>query len=321
MKKLLLKIRKWLKGDAAKGQMNLYFSRFSTHAFTDLKCRNAVQYEASITRLYHTIEKGLSYENYRAGFGKSNVEKLLTSMEQYAAKFDTTAFFYETALSCLNAYIEKNKVHGHEDPALEQRIQALPGTANGLGGVVSVSKPDEKALASQDLEDLLRSRHSIRHFSQEPVDMEALKKAIALAQFTPSACNRQGWRTRIIADKNVLETVLKNQNGNAGFGQEFDKLLVITADLRCFQRGRELFQAFIDGGMYAENVLNGLYRACIGAVPLSAALTPEQEANVRRAISMHDAEVFILMVGIGNYPAGEFLTTRSERHPADIIVI
>lgn len=319
MNPLVKKVRKLLAGDAGKKLLDAYFARFEAYAFTDLSCRDAVQFEASITRLYHTIEKGLSYSNYRAGFGKANVEKLLTSLEQYAASYDTTAFFYETAFSCLENYIAKNKAHGYEDAALEQRVRALPGKSNGLGGTVAVTKPEN--LDKANLEQLLTSRHSIRHFSGESVDMELLKQAISLAQYTPSACNRQGWQTRIIADKAVLETVLKNQNGNSGFGQEFDKLLIITADLRCFQKSRELFQAYIDGGMYAENVLNALYRYGIGAVPLSASLTPAQDAAVRSAISMHEAEVFILMIGIGNYPDGEFLTTRSERHPAKITVI
>lgn len=309
-------LRSLLSGDTVPQMFRRYLTRFRRYAFTDLQCRDAVQYEASITRLYHTIEKGLSYENYRPGFGKANVSKLLTSLEQYAARFDTTAFFYETALSCLEAYVEKNKSHGHRDAALEDRIAKLPGHSNGLGGTIHA-----EPCADTSFDALMRSRHSIRHFSGVPVDVEVLKSAIALAQFTPSACNRQGWKTRIVADKAAMETVLANQNGNTGFGQEFDKLLVLTADLRYFQKSRELFQAYIDGGMYAESVLNALYAKGIGAVPLSASLKTSQETKIRSALHMHDAEVFLLIVGVGSYPPGGTTTTRSERHPAVVEII
>ena len=165
---------------------------------------------------------------------------------------------------------------------------------------------------------MVKSRHSIRHFDAEPVDINVLKEAIRLAQFTPSACNRQGWKTRIIADKEKIKLILENQNGNRGFGQEIDKLLIVTADLRSQQKSRELFQAFIDGGMYAESILNSLFYYGIGAVPLSASLTPLQEKVVRETGNINDAEVLILIIGVGNYPNGSFLTTRSERKPIEV---
>lgn len=301
-------------------KIDVYKAVFEKYAFVDSECETLEQFEASIIRLYHTIEKGLAYEEYRACFGKDNVEKLITSLEQYASRgYDTTAFFYETALSCLNAYIQKNKASGYEDKAFEERVGKLPGKANNVGGTIIVLSPVNPELLTY--KQLVTSRHSIRHFSEKPVDVELLKEAIKLAQFTPSACNRQGWKTRIVADKEKIKTILANQNGNRGFGQELDKLLIVTADLRAQQKSREAFQAFIDGGMYAESILNCLYSKGIGSVPLSAALTADQEKNVRAAVGMDDAEVLIMFIGVGNYPEGEFLTTRSERKPIEIEVI
>lgn len=313
-------VRKRLTRQTAHSVLIKYYKLFKKMSFVDCQCRSRTQFDASITRLYHTIEKGLSYENYRPGFGKENVEKLIESLEQYAEKgYDITVFFYETALSCLKAYIQKNKAHGYEDLKLEERIYNLPGKANECGGTIIVSAPKHPELLTYS--QLITSRHSIRHFSNLPVDIGVLEEAIELAQFTPSACNRQGWKTRIIADIQKIKTILANQNGNRGFGQEIDKILVITADLRTQQRDREIFQAFIDGGMYAECVLNSLYCKGVGSVPLSASLTPEQDKNIRIAIGMDDAEIFILFIGVGNYPDGEFVTTRSERKPINVEVI
>lgn len=313
-------IKKRIIGSTTRNVMDRYYKKFEENSFIDCSCRTAEQFEASIIRLYHTIEKGLSYENYRAGFGKENVCNLLISLEQYSSKgFDTSAFFYETALSCLKEYLRKNKENGHEDSELELRVNKLPGKANKSGGTILVSAPVHPE--NLTYEQLVTMRHSIRHFSKEPVDGNLLQEAIKLAQYTPSACNRQGWKTRIVADKERIKTIIANQNGNRGFGQEFDKLLVVTSDLRAQQKSRELFQAFIDGGMYAESVLNCLYSKGIGSVPLSASLTAEQEKNIRKVVGMDDAEVFILFVGVGNYPKGEFLTTRSERKPIKVEVI
>lgn len=297
-----------------------YRRRYYRYSYEDTKCASIEQYDASIMRLCHTIEKGLSYADYRAGFGSDNVDKLVKTLEAYASDgLDTSEFAYRTALSCLNTYIEKNRLYGHVDHQLNERVGGLPGEDNGCGGtrVVSVPKDPE----SYTYERLITTRCSIRQFSKNPVDICTLKAVLELAQHTPSACNRQGWRTRIITDMEKMTVVLKNQNGNRGFGKEIDKLLVVTADLRAQQRSREIFQAFVDGGMYAANIINSLYSKGIGSVPLSASLTMKQEENVRDAIGMDDAEVIILFIGVGNYPEGEFLSARSERRPVRIDVL
>lgn len=324
IERIVRKVAVWAKNkvnnNKTKRDVASYLKRFIRYSYVDGKCETEEQFEASITRLYHTIEKGLAYENYRAGFGKDNVDMLITTLTQYKEKgFDTRKFCYSTALSCLNIYVSKNREYGVKNESLEKGIQSLAGTPNSCGGTRMVSRP--QGLDRMNYEELVKLRHSIRHFSTIPVELELLKKAIRLAQYTPSACNRQGWKTRIIADKRRILKVLDNQNGNTGFGHEIDKLLVVTADLRTEQRDRELFQAFIDGGMYAESIINSLFYYGIGSVPLSASLTPIQEHVIREEIGIDDAEVLILFIGVGNYPEGDFLTTQSERKKIDVEVM
>lgn len=297
-----------------------YYNRYSKNAFIDGKCKNEKQYEASITRQYHTIEKGLSYLEYRPGFGQRNVEALISSLEQYSKKYSTEKFFYRTALCVLKKYVEKNREYGVVDSALNERIKALPGTPNEFGGIIQFHPFTCEDTTKLDFQALVKNRHSIRHFSSQPVELDAVIRAVNLAQYTPSACNRQGWKTYIVDDKKVQTTLLENQNGNRGFGQEFDKLVVVTGDLRCFNRDREVFQVFIDGGMYAMRLLDSLFYEGIASVPLSAALRREQEDQVRKILNLDPAEMLIMFIGIGNYPE-ICQTTRSERKPAEFQVV
>ncbi len=307
--------------NATTKKMFNYLARYNKYAFSDIKCNDVAQYEAVITRWYHTIEKGLSYNDYRPGFGRENIEKLLNLMEEYSTRYDVSAFFYETALSCLHQYVEMNEDYGHYDEALKKRIEALPGDCNDCGGFVCVERESVTHVKYHSFGDFLKSRHSIRAFSDESVDLEKLKKAISISQFTPSACNRQGWRTIIISSKDKITEVLSNQNGNRGFGQEIDKLLLIVCDIRYFNKNREFFQPFVDGGMYAENVINALHDVGLGSIPLSASLTNEQELAIRNIMKLQDYEVLILFIGVGNYPV-MCKTAKSQRKPKiDIEVI
>lgn len=298
--------------------LKAYYKSFTSSSFDESDCRGEKQYEANITRLYHTIEKGLAYTDFRPGFGKSNVILLIETMKKYHADGgDIESFFYKTSLSVLFQYVLKNKECGYEDKEIEEMISSLSGTPNQCGGVVTFVKPEIDILQRMCYEELIKSRHSIRHFDSIPLDIDQVNKAIALAQYTPSACNRQGWRSRVVVNKKKITQILQNQNGNRGFGHEFDKLIVVTGDLRYFSIDRELHQVFIDGGMYAMRVLDSLYYYGIASVPLSASLTREQEDVIRPILNMNSSEVFILMIGIGNYPA-RCQTTRSERRPVEV---
>ena len=298
---------------------NDYYRRFIKYSFLGTKCRDERQYEAVITRWYHTIEKGLAYTNFRSGFGKRNLDFLLTSMENYVSDgYSPKEFFYETALSVLAAYQKKNARYGYIDEKLNARIAKLPGKPNNFGGTIDNACISLSDVQKLNYKDFVCSRHSMRHFSAEPVDKERILKAIQLAQKTPSACNRQGWQARIILDKEIMKKVLQNQNGNEGFGQEFGGLICVTGDLRCFNREREIYQVYMDAGMYAQSILNALHFENIASVPLSGSLTLAQEKNVRKLLGIAECEVIVMFIGIGNYP-DEGLTTRSERKESNPI--
>ncbi|MBR4344806.1 MAG: nitroreductase family protein [Lachnospiraceae bacterium] len=298
-----------------------YLKRYKKHTFNGVKCSDISQYEAVITRLYHTIEKGLSYENYRAGFGRNNIETLIKAIKNYLNDFnDVNRYFYRTAISVLKRYVEKNFQYGLKDDVLKKVIDRFPGNANDDGGEMTFVPKTKEELEKMNFRELMEDRHSIRHFSDKPVKTEKIVEAIKIAQHTPSACNRQGWKARIIANKSVIKNVLANQNGNSGFGQEIDKLIVVTSDLSYFNHDREVFQAFIDGGMYAESILNALHYSHIGSVPLSASLSCAQESNVRKILKMKDSEILILFIGAGNYP-DVCITTKSVRHEPRVEVI
>ncbi len=292
-----------------------YLSNFSRYSYTDRHCVELEQYEASITRLSHTIEKGLSFMDYRPGFGKNNIETLISTLDEFSKHFDVSAPCYETALSTLHEYVKKNKSFGYEDPAVEQQINKLPGQPNNEGGVIAYQPSGAEEVQKYPFSEFVKDRHSVRTFSAEPVSMERVRLALDLAKYTPSACNRQGWRTRVITNKELLQKILENQNGNRGFGNEIDKLIIVTSDIRYFQKSREVFQPFIDGGMYAQSLLYALHYCHIGTIPLSAALTDSQEAAVRELAKLDRSEVMILLIGIGNYKDECLIPKSSRKEP------
>lgn len=113
-----------------------YAARYKEYSFFGTQCRDERQYEAVITRWYHTIEKGLAYENFRPGFGKNNISSLTAAMEHYIkAGYSTDTFFFQAALSAIEQYIQKNRSYGLETLELEEKVDKvkLAGTKPGGG--------------------------------------------------------------------------------------------------------------------------------------------------------------------------------------------
>src|SRR5512137_1132041 len=59
-----------------------------------------------------------------------------------------------------------------------------------------------------ELADVIRARRSVRRFKPDPVPREVLEKILELAQWAPSAMNRQDWRFLVIAGEKK-EALLK----------------------------------------------------------------------------------------------------------------
>lgn len=280
------------------------------------------QLEARITKEYHSIEKGLSYEKIRLGFGVSVIKNLVRLMAIYKEKgYSLDAHFYLTALSNLNEYITMHEENNYDVSDLKELIGKVANKeANLDGGVWYKRKEDVLKSTQSNFMEFSLARHSVRDFSDEPVDVELIKDAIKLAQSTPSACNRQSWKIRIIATNELKKKIRENQNGNRGFGQKIDKFLLITTDNQSFSKPRERNQAHIDGGMHSMNLLYSLHYKGLATIPLSASLTIEQEKNLRSDLKISESENFIMFIGVGHYVDGYKVPKSTRRNPNIIVM-
>jgi len=63
---------------------------------------------------------------------------------------------------------------------------------------------DEESLASaRAYYELIRQRHSIRHFTDQPVDREVIETCIRAAGTAPSGANHQPWHFACVSDPEI----------------------------------------------------------------------------------------------------------------------
>lgn len=271
----------------------------SNHTDDDIQ---KMQY--TLSRETHTIEKGMSMRNPRRGFGQQKVTNLITRLRKYVKLYlNEDSVFLDYPLSTIQTYIDYTLSTGVDIPDIQKNFSFLlqeAGKTNvcGKAGVEKVTKKSILDKCNKDFESLLYSRHSIRYFSDTPVGDDIINKALELAQRTPSACNRQGWLTHVFRAPKSIDLV-KWQGGSRGFEDEIKCAILVTANLKAFLN-HEVHQAYIDGGLYAMNLINALHSLGVGTIPLSCGFMEKQISQLSR-FDIPENEVPIVIIGVGNY--------------------
>lgn len=232
-----------------------------------------VKMQFCISRQAHTLEKGKSLRQSREGFGKGKAALLEQEISRYRRLYGASPEV-EAAASILEAWRSDQ-----DSLIVPLKAQTIKNAAKG------------------DFDTLTSSRHSIRMFSSTGIKRSEVEEALEIASRTPSACNRQAWHSHIYSGQEAQD-ILKWQEGAKGFEKEIPMIIVVTCDLRGFL-SYEVHQAWIDGGLYAMNLLNALHYKGFGTIPLSCGFHYRKLKELHRH-GITDSQIPIMIIGFGN---------------------
>lgn len=181
-----------------------------------VKTKNAL--EAKILRQTHVLEKGMSLENPRQGFGVQKAMELLSFIEEfekygYQIKDSTPVC---NAIGVLDAYVEFHRERNVKAPDIAEKLEELkkyiPQTT-GTFGIESQSLECLERSIHGEFPEFIKSRHSVRQFSKTALKYGDVQNAVCLAMNAPSA--------RFIAAAghygNKSSLLVKNYAENLGF--------------------------------------------------------------------------------------------------------
>ena len=304
--------------------LNYYydFKRFIKYS-SSREIHSKTNLEAKIVMDCHTIEKGLTMPEPRLGFGKDLLFRLIGNCEQFLIKYGSDDEQLKHTVSVLLEYLEfhKNKNFGLND-MLIKKIKNLSLGFSNLTPTNQIDFTIEEYFSSSDKSFLpfSKSRHSVRNYIDENIDINLIEKSIEITQATtPSACNRQTSRAYLLSKRETIDEILKYQSGNRGFGHLSNKLIVLTAELGVFDGLHERNQAYIDGGMFAMNLLYALHSNKIATCILNCSHDFKKDKIMRKLCGIKDSEVFIAMIACGIPPANFKITISNRYNYLDIL--
>lgn len=266
----------------------------------------------------HVVEKGLSLKDVRIGFGVPKILTLLKQLRTYTERYNDqeTLIF---VLSVIEAYIDFHKQHKSEVNAailklyseLDAKVVTKVGFENLQGGTLHLKKRYIIDSLNSDFETFARSRHSQRQFTGVPIDISTLEKALSIAETTPSACNRQPWHTYVFTKKENIVRILDIQRGARQFKDEVSALFIVTATPNAFY-GSEYHQHFVNGGLYAMNLLYALHSQGLGAIPLNGGLEEYKAKRIMEFCEGSEHDELIMLIAVGEMQE-EFDVAKSAR--------
>lgn len=260
----------------------------------------------------HVLEKGITMPERRLGFGYERVRDIIKRCKNVISKYGNDHIEVQSTLKDLEQYL-----HIHEGVGFNLPEDILSGINEMLKYKIMDTtacfecSPEELFKNTNNFYEFAHSRHTVRWYSDEKVDKDYLVKAIELAQTAPSACNRQSVKVYVIDSEDKKKEVLKLQNGNRGFGDKADKILLITSDMKCWNYMNRSM-AYIDGGIFTQNLLYALHYHKICACTLNAGMTIEERKKLEKVVGYTSSEIPIVFITIGRVPE-HFKVAGSQR--------
>lgn len=297
--------------------------RYLLYSKTTDVAKNQKALISQIVARYHVIEKGLTMPETRMGFGKENILALINDLEIYVAKkFDTTEVQFRHAISVLAEYLDFHNVNNFVlEKDVESGIEKIINTISqeDVCKQKEISSAEYFSHQNSSFKDFALSRKSVRNFSTKDVKYEKIKEAINIAQYTPSACNRQPSRVHIVDDKILMKKVLDLQGGNRGFGHTGNKILIVTGELAVFAGASERNEVYTNVGLFSMGLLYALHYQGIGSCVLNWSKTSKTDRELRKIIPIPNSETVVMMILIG-YPSDDLKIACSMRDNTDSIV-
>lgn len=283
-----------------------------------------------LRRAVHRIEKSLLHGQRRIGAGI----EVAIAIVRYIELNETYDYLSESdigwAISALAQFVEKLKQDLRAFEGEEELFNRITSAYNQLEAVLKkypnyiqrryylLEEPiDVPYIQIDELRSFFTQRHSIRHFSDRHVSDECILRAIGVARYSPSACNRHGVSVTIVRDKSIRNEILEIQGGISGFEKYLNTVLVISGSRNAYPNYNERHAPYVEGSMFAMNLIWGLLAQSIYSVCLNWSYSrPSLDNHAHKIIGLPQYEEIVFLMAIG-YPMEKTKAPNSAKRSVE----
>lgn len=301
MQILANKIRAYGRPVKALSNFLYHFFRYVKYAAWHIKENEPQKREYNAVKIYHSLEKSMSYKARKLGSGWKDAFSLLKVLE-YAHAEGNERHGEKNAKGVLEKFISIEGNYGTENQKyIAQKLKNLNFESHTDSGTQNWDIARFNKGKLEVPEDFFLTRYSLREFSDSIVTDEVVQRVLKLAIKTPSVCNRQPWHIYTTNKSEVIDKALSFQNGNRGFGHKVPNLAIICADLRAFMGAAETYQHWIDGGLFSMSTIYAFHALGVASCCLNWSANAKEDRELRKYLNINPNHSVIMMLAYG-YP-------------------
>ena len=163
--------------------------------------------------------------------------------------------------------------------------------------------------------DVIKSRRSIRHFLDKPIEKEIIYKILEAGRWAPSGLNNQPWKFVIVTDKNLKEKIGSLSHYKRIFIEAPVLIGIFLDNDNIYHREKDIMGV----GACFENILLAIHSFGLGGVWLGEILKAKDK--VREILQIDRHLELMGFVAFGYPDKNKIKETRSSRKPLTELII
>ena len=253
----------------------------------------------------HTLEKGLSHFELRP-FGRQKIRTIIDLMKKQT-DFENyeRLFSFINGINSLREYKKVYEEHKWTDnPEYKEVSEFLSNFGKIIDqktGAYVMTKEELKNDYDINYKKFIKSRHSTRNYKNKRLKMEDIKKAIEMAKYSPSACNRQFIKVHYYHKGKMRQNVIDYSIGKGGIYLEGVNTFIITFDTNGLTGKGERNQGYFNAGLFATNFVNALHSLGIGTCFIQFSNSVEEEEKLKKMNKIPSNERIAVILFAGYY--------------------
>ncbi len=257
-----------------------------------------------LRRNVHRMEKGLIMRPRRPIFARSYIIETVAAFEdliQYCGEDCDQREELQWAHDVLAEYFSITDVTDDAVNAARKQFESLPPIQDGRQLKPYVR--DLEGLPPVDYESMLelaKRRRSVRWYDQRPVARETIDKAMVVAGYSPSACNRQPFEFRIVDAPDKIAEISSIPMGTKGFNHNFPGVIAVVGRLSAYFHDRDKHVIYIDASLAAMSFLYALETLGVASCIINWPDIPKLERKMEKALELRADERVVMLISYGH---------------------
>ena len=253
----------------------------------------------------HSLEKGLSHFKLRP-FGKNKIKKIIGLLnKQLSFKNYERLFSFINGINSLREYKKVYKehkwIHSPEYKEVSEFLAKYEKIIEQKTGAYVMTKEELKNDYDIDYNKFIKSRHSTRNYKNKALQIEDIKKAVNMAKYTASACNRQYIKVHYYPKGKMRQNVIDYSVGKGGFYLKGVNTFIITFDVNGLTISGERNQGYFNAGLFSTNFVNAFHSLGIGTCYIQFCNSVEKEEKLKKLNEIPSNERIAVILYAGYY--------------------